>query len=513
MKIKNQTLSSIGNFNLRDFLCIFIIIIIGIVLTYKTYNNFFILDDFIHLKEAKVSSQNFSHIFYVHQGFFRPIVNLTFLIFYKLCGLNPTGYFIFNIFLHIINSILVFWLSRELFGNQIFSLLAGIFFVSNSVHAESIFWIGALTGLEVSILYILALIFFMYYCNNQSKYFYSLSLLTYIIGLFTKESIITFPIIASLFYIIYYRDNNFRISKFLKTILPFYIVSFFLIGIHAIINTSDELIQRSDYTIGPHALYQLFIGFFMQIFPPKIIYIFLPVSVDTLEGQEFDLLLNQTGLTEHQIVIFAIIIMLVSMPFFLYILWKILKSDQKHIKFGIGWSIFALIPFIFFVERVYPAFRYLYIPSIGSAILLGSIATLSFSRKTIRMYDVSIRSIVILSSVFWIIANGLTLIIEEKNYANYGHNVKTFISQLTSNRTIFQSDSTILFYNIPVEDLDLKAIVELYLGEKNLTAAVIDNLPSHRTNLRTKVFEYKNNLIKEVPTNRHPEQSNEKNKF
>lgn len=72
---------------------------------------------------------------------YRPFTVLTFRLNYLLHGLDPWGYHLVNLFLHLLATLLFGWLCRkEIFGEKLghCSVLAMLLFSTHPVHTEAV---------------------------------------------------------------------------------------------------------------------------------------------------------------------------------------------------------------------------------------------------------------------------------------------------------------------------------------------------------------------------------------
>lgn len=485
----------------RDYFYLLIIVTIGILVTYNAYDNYYMIDDFIFIKDATISQNHISHVFSLHHKFIRPINNLTFLLHYSLFDVKPMGYYICNIIFHLTNSILVYWLARLFISQRKIAGLIGIFFVVNSVHAETIFWIAAMTGLQAAFVYLLSVIFFVIYSRNRQKIYYWISFLSFIIGLLTKESVISLPLILIFYCLFYYQELSLQKKDFYKILSPYILCSLIYIIIQSYIQFSFGHIYSGQYTIGLHAVAQLLLGFCLPIISPKISYIFNPIHAHALEDRELGLFLSQFGLTEKDLMTLVFVASIILIPLIVVALYRIFKSHNRLLKLSIAWTFGSLLPFSLYM-RAYPAFRFLYIPSIGSSILFGLLLLIAFEYLN-KFRPYATRYLVYLVAIIWILVNGRVLMIEEQNYERYGKNVNNMIQQLKQTYQSFPAGSILFFINIPVEDLDIKSIVHIFYQEKDIIAHRIDRIdgipPPIKPN--TFIFKYENGKLNEINTN------------
>ena len=130
-------------------------------------------------------------------SFFRPIGDLTLKWTYQLAGRDPFYFYLVNIILHAINSFLVYlfcmkWFEKENRG-VLFSILAGLIFLTYPSHSEAIFWaIGR--GISLAVFFsLLAMVIFVGRINSTFKYI--LVCLFYFLALACYESALLLPFV------------------------------------------------------------------------------------------------------------------------------------------------------------------------------------------------------------------------------------------------------------------------------------------------------------------------------
>ena len=103
------------------------------------------------------SAQAVSPTFFTNFYFagYIPLTLLAYAIQHALWGLDPTGYHIFNILLHALGGILVFYLIRRLHGSTVVALIASILFIAHPVQVESVAWISELKSVLSMFFYLL----------------------------------------------------------------------------------------------------------------------------------------------------------------------------------------------------------------------------------------------------------------------------------------------------------------------------------------------------------------------
>ena len=143
-------------------------------------------------------------------NFYRPLTNLAFLIEYQLFGESPLGYHLVSILLHCLAVWLVLAVGSRLFKSDSLGFLAAFLFAVHPVHVESVAWIDAIGDPLVTVFVLLA--FWSYWRlgetgNSPRTALYAAMILAFAAGLFTKETAVIFPVLATIFEHLYRADR------------------------------------------------------------------------------------------------------------------------------------------------------------------------------------------------------------------------------------------------------------------------------------------------------------------
>jgi tetratricopeptide (TPR) repeat protein len=81
------------------------------------------------------------------RSFFRPVVSLSYALDYAVWSLKPFGFHLTNLLLHFLCSLLVYALARDATGDRLAATMAAGLFAAHPVHVESVAWISGRTDL------------------------------------------------------------------------------------------------------------------------------------------------------------------------------------------------------------------------------------------------------------------------------------------------------------------------------------------------------------------------------
>ncbi len=169
--------------------------------------NTFLSDDYDSLYRIVVQKR------ILYREFLRPMIDVSFLFNYKLSGLSPFGFYLFNLLIHIVNSLLVVQLVRQNEGKyNRAAIISGLLFLLYPFHNEGIVW---LSGRLSSMACMFALLAMVVSLGRPSRFNLPLAILLYLFGMLCYESIILLPLM-----IVLIRYGKTRSKRVLRIELP-----------------------------------------------------------------------------------------------------------------------------------------------------------------------------------------------------------------------------------------------------------------------------------------------------
>jgi tetratricopeptide (TPR) repeat protein len=354
------------------------------------------------------------------QVYYRPIVFLFFVLNYKVWGLNPLGFHLTHIILHLINAILLYRIALLLLGSDnithspihpfthspsLIALASASIFAVHPIHNESV---GRVATGEVifGFFIILSLYFFL----KEKRY---LSWITFSFALLSKESAVMLP-----FALVILATHREGIKKGLIAIIPYMI----LVGAYLIIRT-----QVVDTVFGdkiPQPIVTRILTMAVATFD-YIRLLLVPYPVSPYYPARW-----YASIFEPKVLIAIVVLALIS-----YLAFKMRRD--KVMLFLLSFPFIMLAPVIWRVntfpisgERVYLAERFLYVPVMAFVLFIAASLMKSF-KDTTRTYlviclvavTIIFTAITRLSTGIW--RNDITLferIIEKTPNAAFAHN-------------------------------------------------------------------------------------------
>jgi Flp pilus assembly protein TadD len=130
------------------------------------------------------------------KGAYRPLRTASHALDYALFGLNPIGFHVVNIALHILNGALIFRLFKALSGNPRPALLAAILFVVHPIQTEAVAYISGRRDLLFTLFYLLGFTCYIRYRETDRPMYLVLTGVNYVLSLLSKEMGISLPVLC-----------------------------------------------------------------------------------------------------------------------------------------------------------------------------------------------------------------------------------------------------------------------------------------------------------------------------
>ncbi|MFL5751803.1 MAG: tetratricopeptide repeat protein, partial [Bacteroidia bacterium] len=130
---------------------------------------------------------------------FVPMVFLSFGIDNALFGIDPRGFHLMNLFWHLLNVLLVFFLVKSMSKKLFYPFLITALFALHPLHVESVAWVTERKDLLYSFFYLLAFFAWHRYRQKNKSSFLFVSLICFILSCFSKPMAITFPAMIILY--------------------------------------------------------------------------------------------------------------------------------------------------------------------------------------------------------------------------------------------------------------------------------------------------------------------------
>lgn len=315
----------------------------------------------------------FKFIFYDPFSF---IWYLSYAVIYKICGFAPICFRSVNIFYHLINAGLVFIIVYLLHNRRVAFLTAALF----SVHPlliEAITWISGGVYSQYSVFFLLSFLF--YVLSRKNRRYYSISLITFIFGLFTSNRLMSlFPI-----FIVYefaYGSITGGLRKNWIKLIPYVVLSLgwaahYIVYIPARVESLNQYDTQSGMFHNP----------FVQIPFAIIMYLWLLLWPDHLSFAHS--IIDITPRLVYMRLVFMFLLLVTS----IYFLRK-----NRQIFFWISFTITTLlITLTPFKLSWVVAERYMYLGSIGVFVIFSLIINRLMNLRKIKIPLIILSALII----------------------------------------------------------------------------------------------------------------------
>lgn len=230
-----------------------IILLSFMVFAFALQNNFLSgWDDGEYLSDPSVSGAgpvNTKEIFSnFHLGMYQPIAVLSFAINYKISGPEPWVFILTNIFLHLLNIVLVFKLMEKWMNSWKAASVVALLFAIHPMHVEPVVWISSRSTGLYSLFFLLGLLWWEKYQSKGKKTDYLLVFAFALLAMLSKSMAATFPLVLL---VSDYLKNRKLTWKLIAEKLPFLALSviFGLVAIKASASFGHITVLEQDYSI------------------------------------------------------------------------------------------------------------------------------------------------------------------------------------------------------------------------------------------------------------------------
>jgi len=364
------------------------VLVIAVFMTYGNalFNQFVWDDGYLIVENPLIKTfENFPRLFsgdlmastairHYDSGYYRPLSMASFMLDYKIWNLNPFGYHLVNVLIHLLNSFLVFCLMEIVFQRRFVAFGAALFFVVHPIHVEAVTPIYNRMGIQASFFVLLALVLFAKSNGLKRKGMVLGCLAAIGAGMLSKEEAIVAPLLLALYDYFYFRKQHQK-SFFSRSRIVFY-------GMVVAVSVSYLFLRQSNLTryfsfssmgdspaLSTSLFFHLATNF--KIFGYavfKTICPFHPQPIYWIEPEKAPLSLLSMG---------GFFLMAGLLSFFVYY-----SRRDKNLSFLVGLFLISLLPFLNFIpiaETYVFQERFLYFPSIAICAFLALAVSSLFS--------------------------------------------------------------------------------------------------------------------------------------
>ena len=228
----------------RHAAAVLLILCLGSCVYFNSLLNGFHLDDRLLIHEDRAVSEgagflwNFSRPLRFFREYYRPLQVYSLRLDFLLWGLEPFGYHLTSVFLHLLNAVFLYFLLTLLCRRLDVPLLASVFFLCHPLFSEPVNYIASRSDLLAGTFFLLTLIFYLLAKVRRNGLYRTLSCVVFFFALLSKETALFIPVFLLLWEAVTRKEFRSLWSYFLIAVV-FYafrsvIVPFRLFGLPSV---------------------------------------------------------------------------------------------------------------------------------------------------------------------------------------------------------------------------------------------------------------------------------------
>lgn len=151
-----------------------------------------------------------------------PMVHSTYWVEYHLWGLNPLGYHIVNVLLHLASGLLLWRLLMKLNMPWKWAWLAAAIFVLHPVQVETVAWVTERKNTLSCLFYLLSANVYLHFDRSRDWRSWLFAFVLFVFAMLSKTVVLTLP--AAMLVILWQQRGRLRIMSDILPTVPFFIV-------------------------------------------------------------------------------------------------------------------------------------------------------------------------------------------------------------------------------------------------------------------------------------------------
>ncbi|NMC35468.1 hypothetical protein GYA49_00315 [Candidatus Beckwithbacteria bacterium] len=304
-----------------------------------------------------------------NEGVYRPVRSLVYVLVYSLSNVNPLGYHIFSLIIHLASVFLTYFFIKTFFKKPLLAFLSALLFALHPIHTESITYITSSFDAFGFMLFFGALTSFAYFLKKKKAYVLYVSYALVFLAFFSHEMTLALPLLLLLLIFTFKKKADYKIT------IPYFVLAALYGCIRIfIIHTParSQYLANSFYLTFLAVIKAFWLAFKTTLFPYHL----------TLDHHIYP---NLFTFSNYQLLSLAALqqhwyqpVFLLSLGFLALFLVTVFYFFKKNpiVSFSLIWFFLTLLPVANIVPN-YTLFRemYLYIPSFGICLALAYLGT------------------------------------------------------------------------------------------------------------------------------------------
>ncbi len=309
--------------------------------------------------------------------YYRPLMNVSFMVDAAMGGKSPAIYHLWNVILHSLSCLSLLWLLALMGISKPKAMIGALVFAVHPMMGHAVLWIPARGDLLVTLFSLLSFSLFIHYLKEGKVQYFILHVLCLAGAIFSKESAVFLPILFILWLVI----KKERLFSGRNLMLAGSWVALLALWYYLRLISID---QRSDSQQGMAALIQNF-----RFLPEAVSRFFFP----------FMLPVTPVFSTLYTLAGFLAIILIT-----IFIFRRSNRSNLLLAFFGVAWFIGFCLPNMFVrLVSANDSYEYLlhrtYLPYVGLLVMLLSICPEKWFEMKVKFYNIILASILVLLSI------------------------------------------------------------------------------------------------------------------
>ena len=395
---------------------LFVITLVVLVVAFSLYpsllNSWVNWDDPVYVVEnpliQSLNWDSISTIFSTPQvvGLYHPLTLISLAIDYQFWETDPYGFHLTNLVIHLINTVLVFFLFRRVKSSILVAGFVALLFGMHPMHVESVAWISARKDVLYTFFFLISVLSYLRSAvlpGARRAIWLTVSLIAFCLSLLSKNIAFTLPFVLVLFD--YLQARKLTAKLFLDKI-PFVALAV----IAMIVAKSGQIDSDSMGTINSvDCSHTIFYGMYNSIF-----YIFkalAPVNLAAfhpfpMEGESFTL-------------IYLAVIPFLVLVFLIYLAHK----RSRKVFFGLVFFIISIAPLLQIIPfgKALSSERYTYVAYLGLFYILAI-----FIEKRLHSDQKWIKQLTLLLASIWLVL----LVVQTRKQSTAWENSETLWTQV-----------------------------------------------------------------------------------
>jgi hypothetical protein len=321
----------------RHLVAVTVLVVAVVIVYHNALAAYFFDDDFQWLVTSWSFHPGQLVAFSSMSHFYRPVIDVYFAVMTPLLGGSPMLFHAASVALHLATVLVVYALSRRLWGppasgpSALFGFLTALFFAVQPSDIDAVAWVGALAEAIGALFGCLSLLWFLRWRDSGEARWRLLSVIAFALALLTHESSVVFlPVLFLADWLIWRRQKDLPSAFEVRPFIPYVVVTSVYLALDLWINSRNYVVSQGHYTIGFHIVGN---------------------ALDYIDA----LYVGRRDSLNYTVIGAGVVVLLVR------------GSDR--VRFATCWMLLALAPFLSFNWG--NTSRYLYQPAIGFSLLLA----------------------------------------------------------------------------------------------------------------------------------------------